>query len=130
MRTLALELVDEAVAHGARRARAAAVLGLSVRTIERWRREQGGGEDRRAGPTTTPRNALTPAERRRVLEVVNSAPYRDLSPKQVVPALADAGRYIGSESTIYRLLRAGGLLAHRNRARPASRRRCVSGGTT
>jgi transposase InsO family protein len=123
MRTLALELADEAVAHGARRARAAAVLGLSVRTLERWRSEECGGTDRRAGPISRPRNALTLAERQRVLEVVTSAQYRDLSPKQIVPALADAGRYIGSESTIYRILRAAGLLAHRNRARPASRRK-------
>jgi hypothetical protein len=39
VRTEALRLLDEAVAAGARRARAAAVLSLSVRTIERWRRD-------------------------------------------------------------------------------------------
>ena len=53
-----------------------------------------------------------------MLEVVNSHEYRDLPPKQVVPRLADDGRYIGSESTIYRILRAEGQDAHRGRAKP------------
>jgi putative transposase len=42
--------------------------------------------------------------------------YRDLPAKQVVPRLADEGCYIGSESTIYRSLRAEGQDAHRGRA--------------
>ena len=53
-----------------------------------------------------------------MLEVVNSPAYRDLPPKQVVPRLADEGRYIGSESTIYRVLHAAGQDAHRGRAKP------------
>lgn len=48
---------------------------------------------------------------------MNAAPYREMSPHQIVPRLADAGRYLGSESTIYRILRAEQLLAHRGRAK-------------
>ncbi len=47
--------------------------------------------------------------------------YRDLSPQQIVPRLADEqGTYLGSESTLYRLLREEEQLAHRERSRPAT----------
>jgi transposase InsO family protein len=112
-----LGLVNDAVAAGARRERACLQVGLAERSMQRWRRAEV-GDDRRAGPRTAMANALSPAERAHVLEVVNSPEYRDLPPKQVVPRLADDGRYIGSESTIYRILRAEGQDAHRGRAKP------------
>lgn len=112
-----LALIDESVAAGARREQACEIVGLADRTVERWR-EADVGDDGRAGPKTRTANAFTPAERAKVLEVVNSPEYRDLPPKQVVPRLADDGRYIGSESTIYRILRAEGQDAHRGRAKP------------
>jgi putative transposase len=111
-----LGLVNDAVAAGARRERACLQVGLAERSMQRWRRAEV-GDDRRAGPRTTMANALSPTERAHVLEVVNSLEYRDLPPKQVVPRLADHGRYIGSESTIYRILRAEGQDAHRGRAK-------------
>jgi transposase InsO family protein len=52
----------------------------------------------------------------------NSAKYRNLSPKQIVPRLADEGRYLGSESTLYRLLRAEGMMKHRGRAKAPVKR--------
>ena len=116
-----LGLVDDAVAAGARRERACRQLGMTERSMQRWRRADI-GDDNRAGPNTVPANAFTPAERAKVLEVVNSPEYRDLPPKQVVPRLADDGRYIGSESTIYRILRAEGQDAHRGRAKPRTTR--------
>ena len=85
--------------------------------MQRWRK-QGVGEDRRAGPKTSPANKLTPPERGHILEVVNRAEYRDLSPKQIVPRLADQGIWIGSESTIYRLLREVEQQRHRENTRP------------
>jgi transposase InsO family protein len=114
---MSLGLVDEAVAAGARREQACLQLGLTERCMQRWRSADV-GDDQRTGPTTPPANALTAAERVKLLEVVNSPEYRDLPPKQVVPRLADEGRYIGSESTIYRVLRAEGQNAHRGRAKP------------
>ena len=113
-------LIDEAVHAGARRGPACRVLGLSVRTVERWR--GGADSDARQGPHHVPANALTHAERCGILTVVNAATYRDLSPHQIVPLLADAGRYLASESTIYRILRAECLLAHRGRAKAPTRR--------
>lgn len=58
-----------------------------------------------------------------MLEVACSARFRDLSPKQIVPLLADEGTYLASESTFYRTLRAEGRLAYRGRAKPPAHRR-------
>jgi transposase InsO family protein len=117
-----LTLIDEAVADGARLRPACEVLGLSVRTIERWR-EQDGGDDRRYGPKSAPPNKLSPAEQCQILNLVNAPKFRDLSPNQIVPRLADEGTYFGSESTFYRLLREHQQLAHRQPSRPPSSRR-------
>lgn len=117
-----IELIDEAVANGARREKAAGVLGLSDRAIARWRAE-GGGNDRRRGPNTCPSHKLSAEERARVLEAANSPEFRNLSPRQIVPRLADRNVYIASESTFYRVLQEEGQLAHRQHARPARRHR-------
>lgn len=107
-----IQHMDEAVAAGARRQRAAEVVGISDRAIARWRAEAG-GDDRRQGPNTTPQHQLTAAERARVVETANSAEFRNLSPRQIVPRLADRNEYIASESTFYRILLEEGQLAHR-----------------
>lgn len=115
-------LIDKAVESGARLKQAAAIVGLSARTIIRWR-HRGGGKDQRTGPLTTPANKLSDTERQQIIEVSNSEPFRDLSPKQIVPKLADQGSYLASESSFYRVLREHKLLAHRERAKPAVARR-------
>jgi len=79
-----------------------------VRTVQRWRRCPD-GDDRRKGPIERPGNALTADETAQVLAVMRSARYAGLSPKQLVPALADEGLYLASESTMYRLRRRLGL---------------------
>ena len=113
-------LIEEAVGSGARRARACHIVGLSVRTVERWRGTH--PQDAREGPRTSPANALTDVERTAVLALANSPAYRDGSPHQIVPRLADTGVFIASESTIYRLLRDAHQLAHRGRAQAPVRR--------
>ncbi len=112
-----LSLLNEAMAAGARLSTACRILGVSTRTIQRWR-AQGGGEDERHGPRTEPGNKLSKAERREVLDVATSPEFRDVSPKQVVPALADQGRYLASESTFYRILREEKLMVHRASSQP------------
>ena len=99
-----LELVDEAISNGARLHKSADVLGLSARTIIRWR-SQGGGHDRRNGPKSPPANKLSQQEQQTIIDVANSPEFRDLSPKQIVPKLADKNIYIASESSFYRVLR-------------------------
>jgi transposase InsO family protein len=115
-------LIDDAVKSGARREKACALLGLSARGVARWRAENG-GDDRRSGPTSTPAHALTDEERKLVLDTANRPEFRNLSPRQIVPLLADQGEYIASESTFYRVLREAGQLTHRQHARPARRHR-------
>jgi transposase InsO family protein len=73
------------------------------------------------GPKTAPANKFQPAERARALKVVNAPEHRDLSPKQIVPQLADQGEYIGSESTLYRILREEDQMKHREPSRPPSK---------
>jgi putative transposase len=99
-----LDLIAAAQRAGARLSAACRELGISARTIERWRARPD-GDDRRLGPHHTPGNALSAAERARVLTLMPSGKYAGASPKQLVPALADEGVYLASESTLYRLRR-------------------------
>lgn len=115
-------MIDEALEAGARLDKAAEALGLSRQTIFRWRHSVD-GEDRRKGPDSPPANRLTDAEKQRIVEVVNSSEYRNLSPKQIVPLLADQGIYLASESTLYRILREENMLTHRQSAKPAANHR-------
>jgi putative transposase len=116
-----IELIDKAVANGARLRKAAGCIGLSGRTLIRWR-SHNAGEDQRHGPKHAPANKLSEEERKKILAVATSPAFRDLSPKQIVPKLADQGRYIGSESSFYRVLKEHQLLTHRQAARPATTR--------
>ena len=116
-----MTLVEEAVDAGARRERAVQTLGLTVRTLQRWSGQGADSDDQRCGPRTSPANKLSSAERRRLLAVANTPEYRDLSPQQIVPRLADEqGLYLASESTLYRLLREEKQMAHRQPSRPAT----------
>jgi putative transposase len=117
-----INLIDMAVESGARLKKAAAIMGISARTIIRWR-QQSGGQDQRKGPLTAPANKLSEKERQQVLDISNSTPFRDLSPKQIVPKLADQGVYLASESTFYRVLKEHKMLAHRQASKPAVCRR-------
>lgn len=117
-----LALVEEAVAAGASEDKACELLGLASRTLARWRAGDG-GEDGRTGPQSPPAHKLTEQERQRILQTANSPEFRDLSPRQIVPLLADRGEYIASESSFYRVLDEAGQLAHRGHARPAKTRK-------
>lgn len=112
---MVLTLVDEAIAAGARQFKACEVIGLPARTLQRWRK-QDGGKDLRQGPKTSPQ-ALTEAEQEQLLEVVCSPEFRDLSPGQIVPILAERGTYLASESTIYRCLKKNRMQHHRQRSK-------------
>ena len=65
-----------------------------------------------------PGNKLTEHEERRLLGVLTSPEYRDLSPRQVIPALAEQGTYIASEATAYRVLHKHDMQKHRASTRP------------
>jgi len=109
---LILAALTAAQTAGARLDAACDVIGISARTVERWRARPD-GDDGRCGPRRRPTNALSPGEEEQVVSVLTSARYGGLSPKQVVPQLADEGLYLASESTMYRLQHRLGLRATR-----------------
>src|SRR3989338_7928376 len=99
-----LAALSEAQRAGARLQIACQVIGLSARTIQRWKRHPD-VDDRRCGARHSPGNALSAREETQVLDLLTSAEYGHLSPKQLVPRLGGQGRYLASESTMYRLRR-------------------------
>jgi len=111
-----MELVKQAQASGAGRAACCQVLEVSLRTLERWEKDPEKGDQRR-GPDTVAAHGLSEEERRAIVEVSNSSAYRDLSPWQIVAQLADSGRYLGSESSFYRVLKQNDLLSHRQKSK-------------
>lgn len=110
-----MTLIDEATISGARVERACAVLGMSMRTLERWRLCDA-GEDQRHGPAVVD-HALTAQEQQHALQLANSAEYRDLPAEQVVARLADRGVYVCSERSLERLQHKHQQHRHRERSR-------------
>ena len=74
-----LTLLDDAMAAGARQSETSKLLGLDERTVQRWRTADG-GEDRRRGPNTAPRNKLTDAERAGLQTLLEGQEVRLQSP--------------------------------------------------
>jgi transposase InsO family protein len=121
-RTSVGELVAEAVLGGARLAPACELLGFSERTLQRWQLSAEGSPDGRTLRHEAPAHKLSALERDTLLAVANSTEFGHLPPSQIVPRLADQQRYVGSESTFYRVLRAEGQLAHRRAERVPQKR--------
>ncbi len=118
-RSKAITLIDEAVTGGSRLSSACEELGLTERTYYRWMklyRTTGSFADRRqTAERPEPANKLTEEERKNILQVVNSPKFKSSAPCEIVPALADQGVYLASESTIYRILRDNAMQNHRGR---------------
>jgi putative transposase len=103
-----LAALTEAQAAGASLGAASKLVGLSKRTVERWRLDPD-GSDKRRGPRHRPGSGLKPREQAKVIAVMQDPKYVGVSPKQLVPMLADEGSYLASEATMYRLQRRFGL---------------------
>ena len=119
-RQKAIELISEANAAGAGLVSACREIGICLRTLKRWRRQfagDGDGVDRRHGSHRLVSHRLSEEERQRILLTCNQPEYASLPPGQIVPALADQGLYIGSESSFYRVLHQAGQCHRRGRAR-------------
>ena len=112
-----INLIDEAQRSGSRLEPACALLEIDIRTLQRWKKDTD-LEDKRCGPINGPAHKLTATERAHVVEVANSAEYRDQPPSQIVPRLADLGSYLCSESTMYRILHENNMVQHRGASRP------------
>ncbi|SDU16419.1 Transposase InsO and inactivated derivatives [Pseudomonas pohangensis] len=116
----AMKLVADAVLGGARRFRACNELGLSLRTVQRWRFS--GSDGRLLAQRAPPPNKLSEAERQAVLNAANQPGFASLTPHQIVPKLADSGVYLASESTFYRVLKAANQQIRRGRTKAPKRR--------
>jgi len=109
-----LNVFIEAVNAGAKTGKAASTMGLSLRTLQRWQKPATLQLDKRTLRKSSPSHKLSDAERMQVLTIANSEEFKDRTPHQIVPILAERGQYIASESTFYRILRAAKQLAHRH----------------
>lgn len=120
-----ITLLDEARDAGARLPKACHLLEISARTLQRWRENGEVKADGRkeASAQREPANKLSAHERRQILEIANQPAFAHRPPSQIVPALADQGLYLASESSFYRVLREAGQLARRGKAKPPVRQR-------
>jgi len=116
-RTDMIELIEQARASGARQSQACEVIGISAKTFQRWVKPDN-QQDGRLDVKHIPKNKLSELERQRIIKVANESAYADLPPNKIVPLLADEGRYIASESTFYRVLKAQNQLQHRQKSKP------------
>jgi putative transposase len=111
--------IGTAHAAGARLQPACEIAGIDVRTLQRWRAQEGltAGDGRPQALRPMPSHALTPAERAALLAVANEPRFASVPPARIVPALADEGVYLGSESSMARVLKAHGQNTRRGRAK-------------
>ena len=124
-----VRMIDEAVADGAGLMKACAEAGIDRRTWRRWQGPDGEpvrSDGRPAALRAAPSNRLTEAERAAVLEACASARFADAAPSQIVPALADEGVYVASESSFYRLLHEADRQHERGRAKRRTSRAVTS----
>lgn len=120
-----LQLIQEACTGGARLTRVCAQIGLSERTVQRWQNPVAQDGDRRVvglHERIEPPNKLSAFERQAAMVLLNGEEFKNLPPSQIVPRLADQGRYIASESTLYRLLHQAGQMTHRRLERAPQKR--------
>jgi len=120
-RQFVIELIDEAVNAGARQSHACEILEIDARTIRRWKRQWVDTkplEDGRQSPAQAraPANKLTEQEKKQIIELCNQPEFCSLPPGQIVPRLADEGRYLASESSFYRILNEVDQVNRRGRA--------------
>jgi putative transposase len=111
--------IEAACKAGARLHQACEIVGIAVRTLQRWKAQDGlaSGDGRPDAVRPTPAHALTPEEREQIIGVANEPRFADMPPARIVPMLADEGQYIASESSFQRVLRAQGQTRHRGRAK-------------
>ena len=118
-RTLMAHIAQARTA-GARLRPACTIAGIDARTLQRWKTDEGlaKGDRRPDAPHPIPLHALSEAERAKIVAVCNEPCFAETPPARIVPALADEGIYIASESSFYRVLRAHGQTNRRGRAQP------------
>lgn len=95
-------------------------MSIPIRTIQRWEHEIEDG--RKKAQKKPPKNKLSEEERKKVKDICCSDSFVDKSPKVIVPILAEKGKYIASESTMYRILREESMVHHREESKKPKKR--------
>ncbi len=104
-------MIEEAHSNGARYFKACEVAEISLRSLQRWKRD--GVKDQRKGSHKRVVRKLSPEEREAIVTLCNSPQYRDLTPHQIVPLLLNEGCYLASASSFYRILKEHNMVHHR-----------------
>ena len=86
----------------------AACIGLGVARATFYRAQRPVSVQPANVPRASSPRALSAREQHTILEWLHAPAYADLSPRTVFAMLLDAGRYLASVSTFYRLLRVSG----------------------
>ena len=115
--------IDEAVSQGARQKLDCELIGICSRTYQRWNQGEELSKDKRVYNVTPAHNKLPDEVIKEILHVINQPEYYALTPHQIVPCLLDQGRYIASESTIYRVMRQANQLKHRGKETAVKRKK-------
>ncbi len=95
--------------------RAATLTGLRKSTMDRAKAHDATRATPLVHPRPAPANQLSTRERQRLLGVLDAEEFIDRAPAQVYAALLARGQYLGSESTMYRVLRAHQQVRERRR---------------
>lgn len=119
-RQILIRDIAQARTDGSRLAPACALAGIDACTLRRWQANDllKRGDRRPTADRPIPSHALSEAERARIVEVANEPRFAETPPARIVPALADEGIYIASESSFHRVLRERGQMKRRGRAQP------------
>ena len=118
-----VDLIKQAVVAGARLRQACVTVEIDPGTYRRWQPDGAVVADQRPNARRPmPKSKLTPEEKQAILEVCHSPTFQSSPPSQIVPALADQGVYLASESSIYRVLHEQGEQHDRGRARCREKR--------
>ncbi len=120
MKTDSIKLIDNAISSGARKAVICKDSGIGVKTLDRWKISS---KDNRKGSNRSPANKLKPDEIAEIIKISTSETYVDKTPNEIVPMLADKGRYIASESSFYRVLKENKLMTHRGKSKPKAHKK-------
>lgn len=117
---MAVKIIEEAVQTFCRVKIACADLEISHNTFLNWKSDV---RDKRHGAINGPANKLKKEVSDEVIKVANSKEFCDFSPWIIVAKLADQGKYLASESSFYKILKANNLLAHRGKSQERKKKR-------
>lgn len=103
-----LEITEEARGHNVRQHMICKGIGVTIRTLQNWRKE--GLSDKRKGASKHVHNKLTEAEELKILDIACSFRYKDKTPGEIVAELAEREKYLGSVKTYYRVFKRRNLI--------------------